>query len=123
MDAPGIDGVLDDFKVNSTALSSLAVTIFLLGLALGPMLFSSMGEVYGRLPVYHAANIVFVAFMIGNALSKNIAQFMVFRFISGCAGGMPLAMGGGTIADVTLPAKRGFAIALFSLGPLAGPVR
>ena len=82
-----------------------------------------MGEVYGRLPVYHAANIVSIAFIIGNALSENIAQFMVFRWISGCAGGMPLAMGGGTIADVTLPAIRGFATALFSLGPLAGSVR
>ena len=120
--APGIDGVLADFNVSSSAVSSLAVTIFLLGLALGPMFLSSMGEVYGRLPVYHAANIVFIAFMIGNAWSKNIAQFMVFRFISGCAGGMPLAMGGGTIADVTPRAKRGFATALFSLGPLAGPV-
>ena len=122
MVAPGISGVVADFNVTSSAVSTLAVTIFLLGLALGPMLLSSMGEIYGRLPVYHTANVVFIAFMIGNALSKNIAEFMIFRFISGCAGGMPLAMGGGTIADVTLPAKRGFAIALFSLGPLAGPV-
>ncbi len=122
MVAPGIDGVLADFHVTSSAVSTLAVTIFLLGLALGPMFLSSMGEVFGRLPVYHTANIIFIAFIIGNALSQNIAQFMVFRFLSGCAGGMPLAMGGGTIADVTLPAKRGFATALFSLGPLAGPV-
>lgn len=111
-----------DFHVTSSSVSTLSVTIFLLGLALGPMFFSSMGEVFGRLPVYHAANIIFVAFIIGNALSQNIAQFMVFRFFSGCAGGMPLALGGGTIADVTVPAARGFATALFSLGPLAGPV-
>ena len=122
MVAPGITDVLADFNITSSTVSSLAVTIFLLGLALGPLLFSSLGEVYGRLPMYHAANIVFIAFVIGNALSKNTAQFMIFRLISGCAGGMPLAMGGGTIADVTLPAKRGFATALFSLGPLAGPV-
>jgi MFS family permease len=122
MVAPGIDGVVADFNVDSSAVSSLAVTIFLLGLALGPMFLSSMGEVFGRLPVYHTANMVFIAFMVGNALSKSIAQFMVFRFLAGCAGGMPLAMGGGTIADVTAPAKRGFATALFSLGPLAGPV-
>lgn len=122
MVAPGIASVVNEFNVRSPTLSSLAVTIFLLGLALGPMFLSSLGEVYGRLPIYHAANLVFVAFMIGNALSKTLAQFMVFRFISGCAGGMPLAMGGGTIADVTLPAQRGLATALFSLGPLAGPV-
>ncbi|KAI4252446.1 MAG: hypothetical protein LQ352_004294 [Teloschistes flavicans] len=120
--APGIDGVLTTFNVTSSAISSLAVTIFLLGLALGPMIFSSIGDIYGRLPIYHAGDIFFIAFVIGNALSKNIAQFMVFRFLSGCAGGMPLVMGGGTIADVTLPAKRGLATALFSFGPLAGPV-
>ncbi|KAL8790924.1 MAG: hypothetical protein Q9213_000349 [Squamulea squamosa] len=122
MIAPGIDGVVADFNITSSTISTLAVTIFLLGLALGPMFFSSMGEVFGRLPVYHTANIIFIAFMIGNALCKNTAQFLIFRFISGCAGGMPLAMGGGTIADITLPAKRGLATALFSLGPLAGPV-
>lgn len=122
MVAPGIDAVIAEFNVRSSAVSSLAITIFLLGLALGPMFLSSTGEVYGRLPVYHAANVVFIAFMIGNASSKNIVQFMVCRFFSGCAGGMPLAMGGGTIADVTPPAKRGLATALFSLGPLAGPV-
>ena len=123
MIAPGIDDVVADLHINSSATSTLAVTIFLLGLALGPMLFSSLGEAYGRLPVYHAANIVFIAFVIGNALSHDAAQFLIFRLLSGCAAGMPLAMGGGTIADVTLPAQRGFATALFSLGPLGGPVK
>ena len=120
--APGIDDVLADFNVRSLTVSSLAVITFLPGLALGPMLLSSMKEVYGRLPVHHAANMVFIAFIVGNALSKIIAQFTVFRWISGYAGGMPLAMGGGTIADVTFPAKRCFATVLFTLGPLTGPV-
>lgn len=122
MVAPGIESVVTEFNVTSSTVTSLAVTIYLLGLALGPMFFSSLSEVYGRLPMYHVANLVFIAFMVGNALSKSIAQFMVFRFFAGCAGGLPLAMGGGTIADLTPPAKRGLPTALFSLGPLAGPV-
>jgi len=48
---------------------------------------------------------------------------MVFRFISGCAGGTPLALGGGTIADLTSLKQRASAMTLFSLGPLTGPVR
>ena len=119
---PGINSILADFNVSSSAVSSLTVTIFLLSLALGPIFLSSIGEVYGRLPVYYTTNIVFIAFMIGNALSKNIAQFIVFRFISGYIGGMLLIIGGGTISDITPPAKRGFATALFSLGPLVGLV-
>lgn len=122
MCAPGITGVIADFDISSQSVSTLAVTIYLLGLALGPLFLSSLSEMYGRLPVYHGANFVFVAFIIGTAVSKSTAEFMIFRFLSGCAGGMPLALGGGTIADVTPPSERGLATALFSLGPLAGPV-
>ena len=86
------------------------------------MFISPLSEVYGRLPIYHAANLVFVGFIIGNALSNNVAQFIVFRFISGCAGGVPMALGGGSIADLTHLPERGLAMTLFSLGPLTGPV-
>ncbi|RMZ87292.1 hypothetical protein DV736_g5487, partial [Chaetothyriales sp. CBS 134916] len=122
MCAPAIEGIVADLGISSTAVSTLAITIYLVGLAFGPLFLSSTSELHGRLPVYHIANIVFMAFVVGNALSQTTAQFMVFRFFSGCAGGMPLALGGGTIADITAPAKRGLATALFSLGPLAGPV-
>jgi MFS family permease len=86
------------------------------------MFMSPLSEVYGRVPVYHTANIIFVTFIIGNALSRNVGQFLVFRFISGCAGGNPMALGGGTIADITTIEQRAVAMAFFSMGPLAGPV-
>lgn len=122
MCAPGIDGLAVDLNITSQTVSTLAITLYVLGLAIGPMFMSPLSEVYGRLPVYHSGNLVFVGFMVGSALSKNIGQFMVFRFISGCAGGTPMALGGGTIADVTTIEQRGLAMALFSLGPLTGPV-
>ena len=122
MCAPGIGGIVADFNITSETLSTLAITLYVLGIAVGPMILSPLSEVYGRLPVYHASNLVFVAFVIGNALSTNTAQFIVFRFISGCAGGVPMALGGGSIADLTPPAERGLAMTLFSLGPLTGPV-
>ncbi|EEP76068.1 conserved hypothetical protein [Uncinocarpus reesii 1704] len=122
MCAPGIEKLMAEFDITSHTVSTLAITLFVLGIAIGPMVMSPLSEVYGRRPVYHIANVMFIAFMVGNALSRNIAQFMVFRFISGCAGGTPMALGGGTVADVTTLQNRGTAMALFSLGPLAGPV-
>ncbi|RHZ44879.1 MFS transporter [Aspergillus thermomutatus] len=107
---------------NMAPTITLAITLYVLGLAIGPMLMSPLSEVYGRVPVYHTANIIFIAFVIGNALSRSVAQFLVFRFISGCAGGTPMALGGGTIADITTIEQRAVAMALFSMGPLAGPV-
>jgi MFS family permease len=120
--APGILGLVADFEVTSITIGILAVSIYLLGFALGPLFISSFSEMYGRLVVYHTCNVIFVAFIIGCALSKNISQFMVFRFISGFAGAAPLTIGGGTIADCVHVEKRGMAAALFGLGPLLGPV-
>ncbi|KAK7737041.1 hypothetical protein SLS53_006798 [Cytospora paraplurivora] len=52
----------------------------------------------------------------------TITQFMIFRFVSGCMGGTPMALGGATIADVIHPEARSIAMAVYSLGPLTGPV-
>ncbi|KAI0882955.1 fluconazole resistance protein 1 [Annulohypoxylon maeteangense] len=120
--AAGISQIVQEFGIMSDTLTTLAITIYVLGLALGPMFISPLSEVYGRLPVYHGAVIVFLAFLLGTALSQTTAQFMVFRFFSGAMGGVPMALGGGTIADLTAPAERAMAMALFSLGPLTGPV-
>lgn len=122
MCAPGINEVLRDFNIHSSTISTLAVTLYVLGLAMGPMFMSSLSEVYGRLQIYHLANLFFIAFVIGTAVSQNIATFMVCRFISGCAGGTPMALGGGTIADITTIQQRALAMSLYSLGPMAGPV-
>ncbi|KAI0440062.1 major facilitator superfamily domain-containing protein [Xylaria telfairii] len=120
--APGISGLIEEFNIQNETVGILAVTIYLLGFALGPLFISAFSEMYGRLVVYHTSNLVFVAFIIGCALSRNTAEYMVFRFISGFAGAAPLTIGGGTIADVIPLQERGLAASLFGLGPLLGPV-
>ncbi|KAL4785298.1 putative MFS transporter [Aspergillus varians] len=122
MCAPAIKDIAADFNITSSAVSTLAITLHVLGIAIGPMFMSPLSEVYGRVPIYHAASLIFIAFIIGSALSQNTAQFMVFRFLSGCAGGTPMALGGGTIADITTLEQRALSMAMFSMGPLAGPV-
>lgn len=122
MFAPGVGDLAVDLHITSETVSTLAITLYVLGIALGPMVISPLSEVYGRLVVYHATNLIFVAFVVGSALSTNTAQFMIFRFISGCAGGTPMALGAGSIADLTHPTQRSWAMTLFSLGPLTGPV-
>lgn len=114
--------IAEDFKMTGMTVATLAISIYLLGLALGPLVISSLSEMYGRLVVYHSCNVLFLAFIIACAVSQSTAQFIVFRFLSGCAGAAPLTIGGGTIADVIPVEKRGLAAALFGLGPLLGPV-
>ncbi|TGJ82081.1 hypothetical protein E0Z10_g6695 [Xylaria hypoxylon] len=120
--APGISLLIEEFNIQNETVATLSVTIYLLGFALGPLFISAFSEMYGRLVVYHTSNIVFIAFVIGCALSRNTPEYMVFRFLSGFAGAAPLTIGGGTIADVIPLERRGFASSLFGLGPLLGPV-
>lgn len=49
-------------------------------------------------------------------------MFLAFRFWAGCAGVAPLTIGAGSVADLMVPEQRGSAMALFSLGPLLGPI-
>ncbi|KAI8219272.1 Pyrrolocin cluster transcription factor [Colletotrichum sp. SAR 10_86] len=121
MIAPGMEYVVRDIHITSQTIGTLSVTIYLLGFALGPLIISSASEMHGRLIVYHICNVLFIAFIVGAALSKTVPQFLIFRVLSGIAGSAPMTIGGGTIADVIPSEHRGPAGALFALGPLMGP--
>ena len=63
-----------------------------------------------------------VVLNVACALSNSIGMLLAFRFLAGCAGAAPLAVGGGTIADMIAADERGKYMALFSVGSLIGPV-
>jgi MFS family permease len=122
MFAPSAPALVTEFAITDDMVASLTVSIYLLGFAVGPLLISSMSEIYGRLIVYHLCNLTYVGFTVGCALSSNTTMFLVFRFLCGCAASSPMSIGGGTIADLYDADERGKAMALFGLGPLLGPV-
>lgn len=122
MFAPGADELAAEFGITNTVVIALTVTISVLGFSLGPLVFAPLSEVYGRLPIYHVCSCIFVGFTIGLARSTNVAMFLVFRFICGCAASAFMTCGGGTIADLVEPEERGAATAVFTAGPLLGPV-
>jgi hypothetical protein len=112
MYAPGASQLEADFNITNTYVASLTVTIYILGFAIGPLFLAPLSELYGRLPMYHLANIFFLAFTLGCAFSTNTGMFLAFRFICGLAASIPLTIGGGTIADTMPPESRGLAVRL-----------
>jgi MFS family permease len=122
MFAPGAATLANDFHITSSTITSLTVSIYLCGFAIGPMVIAPLSELYGRLIIYHVCNVMYIGFTIGCALGKNTGMFLAFRFLAGCASSGPLTVGGGTVADVVPPAQRGSAMSLFYVGPLLGPV-
>lgn len=122
MFAPGVPGVLEDFDSSSVILASFVVSVYLIGYAFGPLLCAPMSELYGRLPVYHITNALFIIFTIACAVAPSLDSLIGFRFLAGAAGSAPLVLGGGSVADLYSREERGSKMALFAMGPLLGPV-
>ncbi|KAK2755572.1 hypothetical protein FQN54_006512 [Arachnomyces sp. PD_36] len=122
MFAPGVPEVMEDFKSTNLELSSFVVSVYLLGYAFGPLIIAPCSEMYGRMPVYHTCNVLFVVFTVACAVATDLDSLIVFRFFEGIAGSSPLTIGAGTLADMIAQEKRGAAMAAWALGPLLGPV-
>ncbi|KAJ5780372.1 benomyl/methotrexate resistance protein [Penicillium paradoxum] len=122
MFAPGVQDVMIDFKSQSSILASFVVSVYVLGYCVGPLIVAPLSEIYGRLPIYHVSNVLFVIFTIACAVSSSLDMLIVFRFFAGLAGSTPLSIGGGTFGDMFKVEERGAAIAIWSMGPLLGPV-
>lgn len=122
MIAPALSSLLSGFGSHNSALSSLTVSIYVVGFALAPMLVAPLSELYGRAIIYNVSNFLFLAFTAGCASSVNIGMFIAFRFLSGCAGITPAALLGGSIGDLMPAETMGKATALVATGSLIAPV-
>ncbi|KAI1338390.1 bicyclomycin resistance protein [Xylariaceae sp. FL0016] len=120
--APGVPQVLEEFHTTSLEIAAFVVSVYVLGFAAGPLLVAPLSEIYGRVPVYHACMVGFVAFAVACALAPSMNSLIGFRFLCGVFGSAPLSNGGGTIADMVRQENRAAVIAAYSVGPLLGPV-
>ncbi|KAL9603171.1 MAG: hypothetical protein Q9219_001374 [cf. Caloplaca sp. 3 TL-2023] len=148
MFAPGVPEIMVEFNSTSTLLAGFVLSIYVLGLAVGPLILVPASKLYGRVVIYHLCKFGFIIFSAACAVSTDIGMLTVFRFFQGCFGSAPVAngmfhqtsfllpvnlsvavthflvlvAGGGTIADLIVQEKRGGVIAIYALGPLLGPV-
>jgi MFS family permease len=120
--APGVPALMKEFGSTNETLGSFVVTIYVLGLATGPIFFAPLSELYGRLPIQHVGNIGFLVWTIACALATSLDMLIVFRLIQGIFAAVPLTNGGGVIADTVRQEERGFALAMFTFGLLAGMI-
>lgn len=61
------------------------VSVYVLGFAFGPLIVAPLSEMYGRLRLYLACNILFVVSTVACAVSTNLNMLIGFRFIVGGA--------------------------------------
>ncbi|KAM5388169.1 hypothetical protein ACJA88_000033 [Fusarium oxysporum] len=106
----------------SREVSTLGISLFVLGFAIGPLLWAPLSEVFGRQILFISTYAGLTIFNVACAVAPNGASLLVFRFLAGAFGSSPLTNAGGTIADMFPASQRGPATAIFALAPFLGPV-
>lgn len=106
---------------DSRIVSVLGLSMFVLGIACGPMFFSPLSEFYGRRPIYLVAWTVYVIWSIPQAVAKNVTTIIVCRFLDGFSGSTFLTVSGGTVGDLFTPNELQVPMAIFTLAPFLGP--
>lgn len=118
----GIPGIQQQFQV-SEVKALLGLTLFVLGYALGPMIWAPMSEIpyIGRNPIYIGTLAAFIPLQLGVIYAKKFSMLLAFRFITGLVGSPVLATGGATIADLYKPSKQMYSIAIWGISAVLGP--
>ncbi|OQO05106.1 hypothetical protein B0A48_08126 [Cryoendolithus antarcticus] len=117
----GSKKILQEFQC-SQELFTLGLSLFVLGFAIGPLLWAPLSELFGRQVLFVGTYAALTAFNAGAAGAQNIETLIIMRFFAGAFGSSPLTNAGGVIADMFAAKERGLAMALFAAAPFMGPV-
>ncbi|KAI1773678.1 MFS general substrate transporter [Hypoxylon cercidicola] len=116
----GISEVIREFRI-STEIAILGISLFVVGFALGPLMWAPLSEMFGRQKLFFLTYMALTAFNAGAAAAPNIKALIVLRFFAGTFGSSPLTNSGGVIADMFSAKERGLATAIFATAPFLGP--
>lgn len=95
----GVEEIMMQFG-SSQELTTLGISLFVLGFAIGPLLWAPLSEIFGRQILYITTYAGLTAFNAGAAGSQNIQTLIILRFFAGAIGSSPLTNAGACITSV-----------------------
>lgn len=110
-DAMAIDFYMPAFLVIQSALGSNAaalqtsLSLFLIGLAAGQVIFGVLIDRYGRKKPLLAGIILFAAASVALALSQSISTFLVARLLQGIGGAAGVVIPRAIVTDIYKPSQ------------------
>ncbi|KAK9478830.1 major facilitator superfamily domain-containing protein [Lipomyces japonicus] len=117
---PAVQEIAQLYKV-SREVATLGVSLFLIGIGLGPMIFAPLSEVYGRKIGCLIPFFISGLFSIGAGTADNIQTVIIMRFFQGLLGGAPVSNSGGVLGDLWRPEARGVALVFYAFVVAGGP--
>ncbi|KAJ5313110.1 hypothetical protein PENANT_c018G03438 [Penicillium antarcticum] len=118
---PSFTTLVDHFHTTETQVA-LTTTVFLLGLAVAPLWWSTLSQQYGRRPVLVFSFLISAVAVIVCAVSNSLSLIIVFRMVEAVGCSSAQSVGAGVISDIFAPTERGSALGWFYLGTLIGPM-
>ena len=97
MVAPALQSIATEFNITNDVEIALALSIFVLAYAIGPLFLGPMSEIYGRVHVLQLSNLFYLVFNIACGVCTSKGQLLAFRFLSGLGGSGPLAVGNSSL--------------------------
>lgn len=120
MCAPAAPQILQEFHETDGLFSTILVSIWELGEVAGPLIIAPLAELYGKAPMYHVANIIFVAFSLGAGFSSTLTSVIMCPFFDGAAVASG-TLNSSILGDMFVREQRGRAMSVMSLTMLLGP--
>ncbi|KDQ13833.1 hypothetical protein BOTBODRAFT_188299 [Botryobasidium botryosum FD-172 SS1] len=115
-----IQGLIEEWHMSSE-VTTLLISLFVVGYCVGPLLWGPLSEQYGRRPIFLFSFFGYTCMSIGCALAPNVGALLTFRLLAGLFASCPLGNSGAVIAEVWDVGTRGKAMSVFALAPFAGP--
>ncbi|KXG49612.1 Major facilitator superfamily domain, general substrate transporter [Penicillium griseofulvum] len=106
----------------SVSVVNLSIAFGSLSVAITPLWWSYLAELYGRRLVYISSFLLLGLFSILSAISPNIGMFIAMRLLGSASSASLQAVSAGTISDLFEAKERGKAMGAFMLGPMLGPM-
>ncbi|GME93586.1 unnamed protein product [Ambrosiozyma monospora] len=99
----------------------LGISLYIFGMACGPLFLSPISEFYGRRSTYILGLVLCMCFQVVTCFSKNFGAMLFGRYMSGLFGSVFLSVAPGTIADIFSKETIGVPLSVYSLTPFLGP--
>jgi hypothetical protein len=117
--APALSLISQELNMSSTE-SAMALSIYLVATAIGPLLIGPLSEVYGRKPILHASNIWFLVWNLVCGFANDKKLLIAARFLSGFGASAIYALASGVLGDIWHDQERGRSLGAYLLIPLLG---
>ncbi|KAF2716490.1 MFS multidrug transporter [Polychaeton citri CBS 116435] len=125
MMAPALTNIGSSLDV-SPAEANLALSVFVLAFAFGPLVLGPCSEAFGRKYVWIAGSVWYMAWNLGCGFADSKGLMIAARFFAGIGASAEFAISGPVLSDCWRPEERGkwYAVAQFLpfLGPAIGPI-